>query len=124
LVIADTIEDAEMPDLYRLADVIVSIPESDGGPTTVAEALAVGKPVVATDLPSAREWLDALGRDAIVPVGDSAATAEAILAALSRNPGEEAVRAAGARQAVLERADERRNMETMERFYRDLVGSR
>jgi glycosyltransferase involved in cell wall biosynthesis len=124
LVIADTIEDAEMPDLYRLADVIVSIPESDGGPTTVAEALAVGKPVVATDLPSAREWLDALGRDAIVPVGDSAATAEAILAALSRNPGEEAVRAAGARQAVLERADERRNMEMMERFYRDLVGSR
>jgi len=124
LVIADTIDDIEMPDLYRLADVVVSIPESDGGPTTIAEALAVGRPVVATDLPSAREWQHELGREALVPVGDSAATVEAILAALGRSPDEEGPRSAGARRAVLERADERRNMEMMEKFYRDLVGPR
>jgi glycosyltransferase involved in cell wall biosynthesis len=124
LVIADTIDDIEMPDLYRLADVVVSIPESDGGPTTIAEALAVGRPVVATDLPSAREWQHELGREALVPVGDSAATVEAILAALGRSPDEEGPRSAGARRAVLERADERRNMEMMEKFCRDLVGPR
>ncbi len=122
LVIADMIEDAQMPDLYRLAEVVVSIPESDGGPTTVAEALAVGKPVVATDLPSAREWRSELGADALVPVGDVAATAASIAATLARKPDDEAARAAWARQAVLERADHRRSMELMESLYRDLVG--
>jgi hypothetical protein len=59
-----------------------------------------------------------------VPVGDSAATVEAILVALGRSPDEEGARSARARQAVLERADARRNMEMMEKFYQDLVGPR
>jgi glycosyltransferase involved in cell wall biosynthesis len=122
LLIADAIDDAEMPDLYRLADVIVSIPESDGGPTTLAEALAVGKPVVATDLPSAREWREEIGPDALVPVGDAGATAGAILAVLKRDRALEADRSNRARQRVLDRADQQRNMELMERLYLDLAG--
>ena len=88
-----------MPDLYRLADVVVSIPASDGGPVTVAEALAVGRPVVATDLPSVREWLAELDPEALVPVDDVAATAAAVETVLSRGPDERHERAARGRAA-------------------------
>jgi glycosyltransferase involved in cell wall biosynthesis len=36
----------EMPDFYRLADVTVSIPSSDGTPMSVLESMACGTPVV------------------------------------------------------------------------------
>ena len=46
-----------MPDVYRAADVVVSIPSSDSSPRSVWEALACGRPVVVSDLPWAREEL-------------------------------------------------------------------
>jgi glycosyltransferase involved in cell wall biosynthesis len=118
--IVDALEEAELPDLYRLADVIVSIPASDGGPITVAEALAVGRPIVATNLPSLREWLTELDPEALVPVDDVAATAAAVKTLLSRSPGERQELAARGRAAVMERADWRTNMERMEAIYREL----
>jgi glycosyltransferase involved in cell wall biosynthesis len=118
--IVDALEEAELPDLYRLADVVVSIPASDGGPITVAEALAVGRPIVATDLPSLREWLTELDPEALVPVDDVAATAAAVKTLLSRGPDERQERAARGRAAVTERADWRTNMERMEAIYREL----
>ena len=47
-----------MPDVYRAADVVVSIPSSDSSPRSVWEALACGRPVVVSDLPWAREELE------------------------------------------------------------------
>ena len=41
----------EMVDHYRLADVTVSIPETDGTPMTVLESMACGTPVVVSDIP-------------------------------------------------------------------------
>jgi len=122
--IVDELEESEMPDLYRLADVVVSIPATDGGPATVAEALAVGRSVVATDLPSVREWLGKLDPLALVPVDDVAATVAAVQMVLSRGHEERAERAARARAAVAERADWRANMERMELIYRELASSR
>jgi len=122
--IVDELDDSEMPDLYRLADVVVSIPASDGGPATVAEALAAGRPVVATDLPSVREWLGELDPAAMVPVDDVAATVAAVQTVLGRGPGERDERAARGRAAVIERADWRANMERMESIYRELAGRR
>jgi glycosyltransferase involved in cell wall biosynthesis len=49
-----------MVDVYRAADVIVSIPESDSSPRSVWEALACGRAVVVSDLPWVR---DELGKD-------------------------------------------------------------
>jgi glycosyltransferase involved in cell wall biosynthesis len=40
----------EMVDHYRLADVTVSIPETDGTPMTVLESMACGTPVVVSDI--------------------------------------------------------------------------
>jgi L-malate glycosyltransferase len=47
----DGIPHGEMADHYRLADVTVSIPETDGTPMTVLESMACGTPVVVSDIP-------------------------------------------------------------------------
>jgi glycosyltransferase involved in cell wall biosynthesis len=122
--IVDPLDDSEMPELYRLADVVVSIPASDGGPVTVAEALAVGRTVVATDLPSVREWLAGLDPEALVPVDDVAATVAAVEKVLSRGTDERHDRAARGRAAVAAKADWRTNMDRMEAIYRELATRR
>ena len=43
---------AEIPDLYRAADLVLSVPSSDGLPVSVLEAMACGTPVIASDLPA------------------------------------------------------------------------
>jgi len=42
----------EMPDFYRLADVTVSIPSSDGTPMSVLESMACGTPVLVSKIPN------------------------------------------------------------------------
>lgn len=46
-----------MPDVYRAADVVVSISSSDSSPRSVWEALSCGRPVVLSNLPWARDEL-------------------------------------------------------------------
>jgi glycosyltransferase involved in cell wall biosynthesis len=47
----------EMADYYSLAEVVVSIPASDGIPQSLLEALACGVPVILSDLQCYREWV-------------------------------------------------------------------
>ena len=64
-----------LPDVYRAADVCVSIPSSDSAPRSVWEAMACGCPCVLSDLP----WLDGMIRDeAVVTAVDAQAVAAAI----------------------------------------------
>ena len=65
-----------LPDVYRAADVVVSLASSDSSPRSVWEALACGRPVVVSDLPWARDEL-ADGRALVVPL-DAGAVAAAI----------------------------------------------
>jgi glycosyltransferase involved in cell wall biosynthesis len=121
VVVVDAVAHADMPDFYRMAEVVVSVAASDGGPITVVEALAAGRPVVATDLPSVREWLTELDPAAMVPVADGEATTRAIELQLSRPSAEREEIGRRGREAVLERADERANMERMEQLYLELA---
>ncbi len=60
----------------------------EGLPTVLVEALAAGTRVVSTDCPSGpREILQQGRLGSLVPVGNPAAMAEAVLAALERSPG-------------------------------------
>jgi glycosyltransferase involved in cell wall biosynthesis len=111
----------EMPDFYRLADVVVSVPESDAWPVTAFEAMASGVPIVMSDLPSAREGIGELDPRAIVPVGDARATAEAIVAHLELAPGARSSLAVRLRGAAIERGDTRTNLLRMETEYRRLA---
>jgi L-malate glycosyltransferase len=66
-----------LPDVYRAADVVVSIPSSDSSPRSVWEALACGRPVVVSDLPWARDEMEPGSRALLVPLSADA-VAEAI----------------------------------------------
>jgi glycosyltransferase involved in cell wall biosynthesis len=67
----------QLPDVYRAADVVVSIPSSDSSPRSVWEALACGRPVVVSDLPWARDEL-APDEQALLAPLDAEAVAGAI----------------------------------------------
>lgn len=121
--LAPAISHARMADVYRTADVVVSVPMSDATPVSILEALAAGVPVVATDLPSVRPWLSPVDPTWLVPIGDVAATATALRAALDRPPHDRAALAERGRAMVVEHADHGRNMEHVEHLYRALVAA-
>lgn len=84
---------------YAAADLVVLPSRWEGSPLTLLEALAMGRPVVGSDILSIAEALPA-GAGALVPTGDAAALAEAISErighpAMARDEG-----AVGARHAV------------------------
>jgi glycosyltransferase involved in cell wall biosynthesis len=69
----------KMPQLYALADVVLSVPSSDSRPSSVFEAMACGVPVVVSDLPGLREIVTPEETGLLAPVGDAEGTAAAIL---------------------------------------------
>jgi L-malate glycosyltransferase len=84
----------EMPDVYRAADVVVSLSSSDSSPRSVWEALACGRPVVISDLPWARDELTPDRHALFVPL-EASSVADAVTrvlgdATLSRRLEEEA----------------------------------
>jgi glycosyltransferase involved in cell wall biosynthesis len=119
--ILDRIPDDEIVDVFRLADVVVSVPESDGQPVSVYEAMACARPVVASDLPGLRSLLGPLAPELLVPVGDVAATARALDRALSLPPAERGRLGTALRRTVIERADHVASMLRMEDHYRWLA---
>lgn len=110
-----------IPEAYALADVVVSIPETDGTPVSILEAMACGRPVVATDVPSVREWLGDLAPWALVPVGDEASTAAAIRRTLDLHPDTRDDLAVRLRERVVSRGDYEQNMLAVEAAYRALA---
>jgi glycosyltransferase involved in cell wall biosynthesis len=121
LLILDEIRDDEMPELYRLASVVVSVPDSDGVPVSVLEAMACGTPVVASDLPGVRETLGAVAPKLLVPPGDSGSLADALRSALQLDGSEREALSMALREWVTANADQRVNMLRMEALYRDLA---
>ena len=124
VVISPGIEHEAMVQYLRLADVVLSVPATDATPVTLLEAMAVGRPIVATDLPSVREWLAGVPGASLVPVGSVEATTEAIAKSLGRPEEERAANGARLRDIVLARADQRLAMADMESAYRALTARR
>jgi len=89
------------------ASVFASASRFEGFANVIAEALAVGAPVVATDCPSGpREILEDGRHGRLVPVGDAEAMAAAITATLAAPPHRATLRAAAARYHVSRVADD------------------
>jgi glycosyltransferase involved in cell wall biosynthesis len=80
-------ECGDMPAAYMLSDVVVS-PSTDpeGFGRVIAEAQAIGRPVVASDHGGAREQLIAERTGFLFPSGDAAALAAGLRKALSLTP--------------------------------------
>ena len=126
LCVLDAVGADDLPDLYRLADVVVSVPETDSFAVTLLEAMATGRPVVASDLPAVTPVLgaiDPLARRLLVPLSDVPATAQAIETALALDEGERARLGAGLRAYVVNNAEYDTNMAAMEAIYHELARS-
>jgi glycosyltransferase involved in cell wall biosynthesis len=117
----------ERPDVERLLagmDVFALSSREEGIPNAVLEAMAAGRPVVATAVGGTPEVLEDGRTGWLVPPGDPAALADALAEALL-DPAEAARRGAAARRDV----SERRSIDAMARrheaFYVDaLAGAR
>ena len=109
----------EMADLFRAADVTVSIPASDSSPRSVWEAMAAGSATVLSDL----SWVDELiedDRDALVV----ATEVEPVASAIERLIRDEALRrriVSSARQLVEKHRDRKTELARVERCYLELT---
>jgi glycosyltransferase involved in cell wall biosynthesis len=109
-----------MVDLFRAAEVTVSIPRSDSSPRSVWEGMAAGSATVLSDLPWAHELIED-GRHALLVTPAE----EAVAAALERllaDPNLRASITAEARALVERRRDRNVELARVEACYRDLVG--
>jgi glycosyltransferase involved in cell wall biosynthesis len=71
-------EPSEMAQLYRMSDLVISIPSSEGYGFTVYEAMSTGVPTIISDLPIFHNELLNGVHTLKVPVRDIQATSEAI----------------------------------------------
>lgn len=110
---------SQMAALYRLADVVVSIPSSEGLSFSVLEAMACGVPVVISALPAFEGWVAHEANGLIVPVRDAAATAQAMIRLLEDAALRQAMATRNSRQ-VREQADQTAWVEQMEALYYSL----
>jgi glycosyltransferase involved in cell wall biosynthesis len=95
-------EPREMARLYRMADMAVSIPDSEGYGASVFESLACGCPIVISDVPVFRDKLID-GRHVLkVPARDAQATAEALDRLLADRSVRQSLASAGLEVAAQE----------------------
>ena len=109
-----------LADVYGMADLVLSVPSSDSTSVSLLEAFACGAPVIASDLPSVREWIIPGENGELVPARDHVQLAQATLRLL-QDPQRRIAYAEKNKNLVQERADHQREMEKMERLYLGLL---
>ncbi|HEX6715610.1 MAG TPA: glycosyltransferase family 4 protein [Pyrinomonadaceae bacterium] len=110
----------EMPDYYRLADVTISIPSSDGTPMSVLESMACGTPVIVSGIPNYdAQYIQDAKTVVMVDQTDPAAVANGLIRILHDPSLAEAI-AAEARRRVNASGSYESQMAKMERLYQSL----
>jgi glycosyltransferase involved in cell wall biosynthesis len=114
---------AELPHYLTAAQVYLTVPSVDATAVSLLEAMATGTAIVASDLPSAAEWIFPRESGLLVPPRDL----EALVAAIDTFLADPALRAACGRRAVeivRAKADHAANMERCDALYRRLIEER
>jgi glycosyltransferase involved in cell wall biosynthesis len=110
----------DVVDLLDAADGYVLSSAWEGMPLAVAEAMAMKKPIVATDAGGVREVLEDTGL--LAPTGDSAALAEAMLAVMSMHRRQRVALGERARERVVRHFSMEAASGTWEELYTACVG--
>lgn len=109
--------------VYGDLDVVVNASRNEGTPVALIEALAAGKPVVATRVGGTPDLLGAGERGLLVPPGEPAALAAAILQTLEESEAARQ-RAQAGREHVLARHSSDRLVRDVDALYRELRAAR
>ncbi len=110
----------DIPHLLAIMDLFVLPSHREGMPRTILEAMAAGKPVVATNIRGCCEEVVHGVTGLLVPVGDPDALADAILRVLSDEELASRMGEAG-RKRVEEEFDEKLVLERQSKVYHQLV---
>jgi glycosyltransferase involved in cell wall biosynthesis len=113
---------AQMGNVFRRAQIAVSMGVHDGTPNTLLEAMACGCLPIAGDLESIREWIRNGQNGLLVDSGNPGSLAEAILRGLE-DKGLRQQAASLNHPIILERAEYARCMAAAEHFYERVVAS-
>jgi len=111
----------DMPALLDAADGFVLASAWEGMPLAVAEAMAMEKPVVATDVGGVRELMGETGR--IVPAQDAEALGAAMAAVMQMSSDERAARGRSARARIVQRFSIEARADDWERLYGEVIGA-
>lgn len=98
----------DLPRYYRSADLYVSASRTDGTSISLLEALACGCPVLVSDIPGNREWVQDGVQGWLFPDGDEDALVAALVRAVQQRSQLTAMRTA-ARALAEQRADWNKN---------------
>lgn len=109
------VDDVAMVATLQRARACLSVPSSDATSVSLLEAMACGLPVIASDLPANRQWLDAAS-GLLVPPRDEVALAAALLCLLD-DPVFAQAQGQRNRAVVVQRASRRAQMERMAVLY-------
>jgi len=112
----------DMAALLDAADAFVLSSAWEGMPLAVGEAMAMQKPVVATDVGGVCELVGDAG--VVVPAKDSLALAEAMLATMQESREERAALGSAARERVFRQFSMDATADTWEALYRTLTVNR
>jgi len=112
----------DIPALLDAADAFVSASAWEGMPLAVGEAMAMGKPVVATSVGGVGELLGDTG--VAVPARNSHALAAAMIATMRQGRDELSARGRAARKRVLERFSVDASADAWEALYSSLIANR
>ena len=113
------VNDVQMVRAIQQSRVSVSVPTSDATSVSVLESMACGLPVLASDLPANRQWIDAQG-GWVVPVRDAQAVCDALLQAHD-HPAQSAQMGLHNRERIERDASRRGQMDAMWRLYQKLL---
>ena len=112
---------AELPDVYRSADIYVSASHSDGSSVSLMESLACGTPALVSDIPANREWLASGTAGWLFQDGSVEELARRMLD--DHSPEELKTFSLQARRLAEERADWNRNFGLLLDAYRQLASA-
>ena len=110
------VNNAELPAVYRSADVYLTAAHSDGSSVSLMEALACGIPSIVSDIPGNLEWVEHGKHGWVFPDGNTAALAAALVSAYEQKKQLKDM-AKNARLLAEQKADWKKNFQELLRAY-------
>ena len=110
----------DLPPLYALSDIYVSVPSWDAGPVSLKEAMACNSTPIISAVPGPMEWIKNEDNGRVIPIRDIKGLAEAICDLLQNKGKREKFNRLN-RRLIEEKADHVVLMKKAERLYRRII---